>query len=1062
MDLGEIGVILVAEGEAEASAAVERFVRARDAAVRSMEEAAQREIRAAEAVERAIQRELREYENLVSTAAGLQRAYQDLAASFNPLNRAQLEYSRNIEMLDAALAANIINEKQRARVMEELANKMSNTVESQRAKDFEAQTRALTENTRAIQAAQIAYDELRASLDPIEAANQKYQRGIDVLNQAEMKHIITVDERIMAEKRLEAQLAKDITSARAAQTREETQALERSKQAHAALVGEVERLRAQVSPAIKAQQMYDQAIKTTTRAVERQILTQDAANDIMNDVRAKMESMGHIVNQNGEVMSRADTQWQRWARGGVQNAGYQVADFAVQIQGGTSALVAFGQQAPQFLGMFGAIGSTIGAVVAIAAAVANVFYLTSESAGTLKDSIQSLDQAARDYISSMNVLDDENLSEKFGDLEKKVRDVTRATLELDKAAALAKLSESIRKIRSEFVDTSMIQNALAGVTAGMSRGLRSMDVIKENMRQENFGELGLAIGYDVFQGYIDGLTERANSGDVEGVAQMLSDMIGKATEGNALLGEDGTQKPGAALLLQLRQIFMASAEITAELNGSADAAEDLKNQAQEIAQETIRTLEALKEAEATRQKELKSGEDMLVAVQNEAAIQEAILRYGQDSLGVETLRAEQAREAFYAKVDALDIEDGLKQILRDNYVEMVGATNAANDFAAEAARAKSEFEQIVGLVSAIQGQIANIGLSNVGKKARLAALQAGQSESDAALAAAVATERARLAPALGAAEPIIRAGAQNELDNFIAAKTEEAKIEGEIKKIVDDRRESEKDSKTSGGGRDKDPVAELLERARIEKEIYGLSESERDIRVAVARGEKKYTEEYIQQAAAVLEADRKIVEQRDEMKRLGDFIGNQLEDSLMSIVDGTKSVGDAFKDMSRAIIAELYRVIVVQQIVGQFQSGGGGILGAAFSAFGSAVGGTKAPVRPNAMGNVFYGGSIVPYADGGVVDGPTTFPMSGGNTGLMGEAGPEGILPLKRGSNGRLGVSAEGVGGVTVNNNISVNGSDPETVRREITKMIPQLSKMTTAAVMDARKRGGAMKSTFG
>jgi len=1061
MDLGEIGVILVAEGEAEASAAVERFVRARDAAVRSMEEAAQREIRAAEAVERAIQRELREYENLVSTAAGLQRAYQDLAASFNPLNRAQLEYSRNIEMLDAALEANIINEQQRARVMEELANKMSNTVESQRAKDFEAQTRALTENTRAIQAAQIAYDELRASLDPIEAANQKYQRGIDVLNQAEMKHIITVDERIMAEKRLEAQLAKDITSARAAQTREETQALERSKQAHAALVGEVERLRAQVSPAIKAQQMYDQAIKTTTRAVERQILTQDAANDIMNDVRAKMESMGHIVNQNGEVMSRADTQWQRWARGGVQNAGYQVADFAVQIQGGTSALVAFGQQAPQFLGMFGAIGSTIGAVVAIAAAVANVFYLTSESAGTLKDSIQSLDQAARDYISSMNVLDDDNLSEKFGDLEKKVRDVTRATLELDKAAALAKLSESIRKIRSEFVDTSMVQNALAGVTAGMSRGLRPMEVIKENMRQENFGELGLAIGYDVFQGYIDGLTERANSGDVEGVAQMLSDMIGKATEGNALLGEDGTQKPGAALLLQLRQIFMASAEITAELNGSADAAEDLKTQAQEIAQETIRTLEALKEAEAIRQKELKSGEDMLVAVQNEAAIQEAIVRYGQDSLGVETLRAEQAREAFYAKVDALDIEEGLKQILRDNYDEMVGATNAANDFAAEAARAKSEFEQIVGLVSAIQGQIANIGLSNVGKQARLAALQAGQSESDAALAAAIATERARLAPALGAAEPIIRAGAQTELDSFIAAKTEEAKLEAEIKKITDDRREAEKDSKGSKS-KDKDPIAELLERARIEKEIYGLSESERDIRVAVARGEKKYTEDYIQQAAAVLEADRKIVEQRDEMKRLGDFIGNQLEDSLMSIVDGTKSVGDAFKDMSRAIIAELYRVIVVQQIVGQFQAGGGGILGAAFSAFGSAVGGARAPVKVNAMGNVFYGGSVVPYADGGVVDGPTTFPMSGGNTGLMGEAGPEGILPLKRGSNGRLGVSAEGVGGVTVNNNISVNGSDPETVRREITKMIPQLSKMTTAAVMDARKRGGAMKSTFG
>lgn len=62
-----------------------------------------------------------------------------------------------------------------------------------------------------------------------------------------------------------------------------------------------------------------------------------------------------------------------------------------------------------------------------------------------------------------------------------------------------------------------------------------------------------------------------------------------------------------------------------------------------------------------------------------------------------------------------------------------------------------------------------------------------------------------------------------------------------------------------------------------------------------------------------------------------------------------------------------------------------------------------------AHGAAFRGGDVVPFAGGGVVSSPTFFPMSRGRTGLMGEAGEEGILPLRR-RNGRLGVEASGVG----------------------------------------------------
>lgn len=63
-------------------------------------------------------------------------------------------------------------------------------------------------------------------------------------------------------------------------------------------------------------------------------------------------------------------------------------------------------------------------------------------------------------------------------------------------------------------------------------------------------------------------------------------------------------------------------------------------------------------------------------------------------------------------------------------------------------------------------------------------------------------------------------------------------------------------------------------------------------------------------------------------------------------------------------------------------------------------------------------GQVTAFADGGVVSSPTYFPM-GGDLGLMGEAGSEAILPLKRGADGSLGVASGGGGGSSVVFNIT-------------------------------------------
>lgn len=69
-------------------------------------------------------------------------------------------------------------------------------------------------------------------------------------------------------------------------------------------------------------------------------------------------------------------------------------------------------------------------------------------------------------------------------------------------------------------------------------------------------------------------------------------------------------------------------------------------------------------------------------------------------------------------------------------------------------------------------------------------------------------------------------------------------------------------------------------------------------------------------------------------------------------------------------------------------------------------------------------GRVVPFAEGGVVSAPSYFPM-GGDMGLMGEAGAEAILPLKRGPDGALGVAAgEGAGGTQIVFNVTATDAD--------------------------------------
>lgn len=80
------------------------------------------------------------------------------------------------------------------------------------------------------------------------------------------------------------------------------------------------------------------------------------------------------------------------------------------------------------------------------------------------------------------------------------------------------------------------------------------------------------------------------------------------------------------------------------------------------------------------------------------------------------------------------------------------------------------------------------------------------------------------------------------------------------------------------------------------------------------------------------------------------------------------------------------------------------------------------------LGTVAASGAIKPFASGGVIGTPTYFPLAPGGLGLAGEAGPEAIVPLARGPDGRLGVAAAQAGG-TAQVTINIATPDPASFR---------------------------------
>lgn len=185
----------------------------------------------------------------------------------------------------------------------------------------------------------------------------------------------------------------------------------------------------------------------------------------------------------------------------------------------------------------------------------------------------------------------------------------------------------------------------------------------------------------------------------------------------------------------------------------------------------------------------------------------------------------------------------------------------------------------------------------------------------------------------------------------------------------------------------------------------------------------------VQMATKSIEVMIREAEQALKDKLAG--VADELSGAFASAIVYGDDLGAAMQKLAQDIMYAYIKALLLKYVFGPIQA-----------ALGFADGG------------VFSGGTVVPFARGGIVDRPTIFPMAHG-MGLMGEAGPEAVMPLERGSDGRLGVSAEGSMSPPVIINVLDRG-DLERVTYEAMAKYPG-SQIVTNHVLRARSERASL-----
>lgn len=688
------------------------------------------------------------------------------------------------------------------------------------------------------------------------------------------------------------------------------------------------KLKRSIDPVYAATETFKEKVLIAQKAVATGAITNAEYAKTMDQISKQAQRAGVTLDKFGQVTAMSGKSMRHFELG-VQQAGYQVGDFFVQVASGTNPMVAFSQQASQLAGFFaGPWGAAIGAGIAIFGALYVAFDRMGEKAGQTQKELAESIATARIELEELKTGMDSTERGLLANLE----------MERKKARELAAAHE-----------------------------LRRQSLISVGEDADFYSRQELAAYHDQM------VVVRQYIADLEEYRQIVAD-INKETEKQA---EQESFRERLASLKEENDLLRIRREYGENSIAEADYLVLLK------------------------QKELNSLRDAGLLTQDQVDAEMALVREQRqlnDQLDAAKVKGEAFADALERAASAMSSLTSLGDTL-DRALSVSEAKVSALSAGANAAVAG----QIAGYEFDIRRRTEEaVAAATAAGQSPYAAIQAGQAQMD-TLSKLKASEEARVA-----AEEAARGG--------------------------------------GGGSKTKTTpyIEQLLAEADYKRKIVGLSDQEvrrREIMFELSKREEVASEAQIEQIIKLEEETRKLTEAQTQAERQQKAFTDILMDGMESLVTGSKSVEDAFKDTIRNILLDVYRQKVLQPLA----TAGSDFLLNMFKADGGA-----------------FNRGVQMYADGGVVSSPTMFGHSGG-LGMMGEAGPEAIMPLKRGANGKLGVQMEGgSGAISVVNNITVNGNDnPAAVRAELAKLMPQIEKATVNSVINARKRGGQMKAAF-
>ena len=210
----------------------------------------------------------------------------------------------------------------------------------------------------------------------------------------------------------------------------------------------------------------------------------------LNKVQHGVKKVGDQTRNTSAVLKQHSNQYNKTAvsmnkfgKGLAQQAGYQVADFAVQVQNGTNVLQAFGQQGSQMLAVFGPIGSVLGAVVAVGAAIGTAFMGATKASKSFKDEIKELKEETAEAAKELEVF----------------RAGVRSTAELAVRTKIKNIQQKIVDLELELVDL------------GQKRGKDNTQRARTARNQLGLAQADLAVQQDILQEYLDTTSAKQKS-----------------------------------------------------------------------------------------------------------------------------------------------------------------------------------------------------------------------------------------------------------------------------------------------------------------------------------------------------------------------------------------------------------------------------------------------------------------------------------------------------------------------------------------------------------------------